>query len=56
MRDSEAVSELRSLIQLYNAQLAGAWPGSDVETLEKINHYCDGLCISVEHAFERYSL
>lgn len=43
---------LRRLVQEYNAQLAGAWPGDENKTLDKIQEICNSMNMSVDSAFE----
>jgi len=43
---------LKELIDTYNAQMAGAWPGDEQETLDKIEEVCDTLNIDMETAME----
>jgi hypothetical protein len=45
---------VKDLIQTYNAQMAGAWPGDENETLDKIEEMCNALNMSVEEAFEQF--
>jgi hypothetical protein len=43
---------IKQLIDTYQAQMAGQWPGDEQETLDKIEQVCNALNIDVEEAFE----
>ena len=45
---------VKQLIQTYNAQMAGQWPGDENETLDKIQEVCNALNISVQDVFEQF--
>lgn len=46
---------IKQLIQTYQAQMAGQWPGDENETLDKIEEVCNALNMSVEDAFEQFN-
>ena len=45
---------MKELIQTYQAQLAGQYPGDENETLDKIQEVCNALNVSVEDVFEQF--
>ena len=45
---------MKDLIQTYQAQLAGQYPGDENETLDKIEEVCNALNMSVEDAFDQF--
>lgn len=45
---------LKELIQTYQAQMAGQWPGDEQETLDKIEQVCKALNIDAEEAFNQF--
>lgn len=45
---------VRQLIQTYQAQMAGQWPGCEQETLDKIEEVCKALNVDIEDIFEQF--
>ena len=43
---------VNTLVQTYQAQMAGAWPGCEQETLDKIAEIADNMNMSVEDVFD----
>ena len=54
-REGTTVEYLQTLIQTYQAQLAGAYFGCEQETLDKIKQVCDAMNMSIEDAFEQFA-
>ena len=43
---------LKGLVQEYNAIMAGAYPGDENKTLDKIEEICQSMGVNVDYAFE----
>ena len=45
---------MKELIQTYQAQMAGQYPGDENKTLDKIEEVCNALNMSIEDVFEQF--
>lgn len=52
MMYKELEKQALNLVQTYNAQLAGAWPGNENKTLDKLEEVCNSYGVSKESVID----